>query len=292
MSSSCHLYADDLQIYTQAPLVQLHTAIDTINKDLECISNWSKSYGLNINPLKTQAIVIGSSRMISKIDWFCLPQVIFDGNTISLSKTVKNLGVYLDSHLSWEPQLAEVSRKVFASAASLRRLRNFLPTATKTALAQSLLLPILDYADACYLDLTEEQLNKLERIQNFCIRFIFGLRKYDHVSEFRSKLNWLPIRRRRDLHVLSLLYNILFFPPTPSYLKERFEFLHLSNDFSLRSSCTRQLKTPTSSTTFYQNSFTIRAARLWNALPVDIRHAQSINLFKNMVKKHYMSEGC
>lgn len=174
LSSSYHLYADDLQIYTQAPVDRLHEAIQDTNADLLRIRDWSRSYGLTVNPTKTQIIVIGSSRMISKIDWFRLPQVLFDGVPISISNTVKNLGIYIDRQLSWEPQIAEVSRKVFASAASLRRLRNFLPTTTKTALVQSLLLPILDYADACYLDLTEEQLNKLERLQNFCIRFIFG----------------------------------------------------------------------------------------------------------------------
>ncbi|CAG9137682.1 unnamed protein product [Plutella xylostella] len=54
---------------------------------------------------------------------------------------------------------------------------------------ETVLLPILDYADTCYSDITEEQLNKLERLQNFCMRFIFGLRKYYHISEYLTKLN-------------------------------------------------------------------------------------------------------
>lgn len=131
---------------------------------------------------------------------------------VPLSSQVKNLGVIFDRTLSWVPQISEISRKMFASLGSLRRLRSFLPLATRIALAQSLLLPILDYADICYLDLTEDQLNKLERLQNVCIRFIFGLRKYDHVSEFRTQLKWLPIRHRRNSHILVLLYNILFNP--------------------------------------------------------------------------------
>jgi hypothetical protein len=50
----------------------------------------------------------------------------------------------MDRSLSCLPQVSEVSRKVFAAVGSLRRFRNFLPTATKIALAQTLLLPILD----------------------------------------------------------------------------------------------------------------------------------------------------
>ncbi|RVE52391.1 hypothetical protein evm_003029 [Chilo suppressalis] len=47
----------------------------------------------------------------------------------------------------------------------------------------------------------------------------------DHVPEFRRKLKWLPIRLRRVEHVLTLLYNVLYDPRTPPYLKERFKFL-------------------------------------------------------------------
>lgn len=113
-------------------------------------------------------------------------------------------------YLSWSPQITEVSSKIFAAAVSLRRLQNFLPTNTNVELAQSLLLPILDYGYVSYLDLIEDQLNKLERLQNLCIRFICGLRKYDHISELSSKLMWLPIRSRRNLHIISHLYSVLF----------------------------------------------------------------------------------
>lgn len=289
LSSSYHLYADDLQIYTQAPLEDLSTAIEVTNSDLRKISDWSNSYGLRINPAKTQTIIIGSSRMVSKIDWFRLPQVLFDGTSIQISDTVKNLGILMDKKLSWVPQIAETSRKLFASASSLRRLRNFLPITTKIALAQSLLLPILDYADAAYLDLTEEQLNKLERLQNYCIRFIYGVRKYDHISEFRNKLKWLPIRFRRNTHILSLLYNILFNPSTPPYLKELFRFTHVTHSLNLRSSETLLLKMPVHTTSFYDKSFTVQAIRLWNALPLDIKRAKSLQIFKSMLKNYYLA---
>lgn len=289
LSSSYHLYADDLQIYSQAPLSRLVEAINMVNNDLCYISDWSKSYGLQVNPLKTQVIILGSSRTICNIDWDSLPNIFFEGVKIPYSKTVKNLGIIFDECLTWIPQLEIVSRKTFAAAGSLRRLRNFLPTATKVALAQSLLLPILDYADACYLDLTEDQLNKLERLQNFSIRFIFGLRKYDHVSEFRTKLKWLPIRHRRNAHILSLLYNILFNPSSPQYLKERFEYLSASNSLCLRSSENLMLKFPPHTTSFYDRSFSVEAVRLWNALPLDTKRAPSLNVFKDKVKDHYLS---
>lgn len=289
LSSSYHLYADDLQIYTQACLEDLPAAISLINVDMARIGDWSSRFGLLVNPTKTQVTIIGSARTVSKINWASLPQVSFLSSNIPFSRDVKNLGIYIDSNLSWNKQLQEVSRKLFASAGSLRRLRNFLPTNTKIALAQSLLLPILDYADVSYLDLTQEQLDKLERLQNLSIRFIFGLRKYDHVSEFRNKLKWLPIRLRRNAHILSLLFNVLFNPAAPSYLKERFQFLGVTHTKFLRSSENLKLSIRKHSTCFYDKSFTIQAARLWNALPVEARRAKTPGQFKRLVKEHYLS---
>lgn len=79
---------------------------------------------------------------------------------------------------------------MFAAYLFLRSLEVFLPIPTKISLAQSLLL---DYADACYPDFFESLLNKLESLQNLCIRFIFGLRKFDHIFD-RSKHGRLPLQ--------------------------------------------------------------------------------------------------
>lgn len=288
LTSSYHLYADDLQIYTQAPLSNIAAAVAITNFNLNLITEWSRAHGLKINPIKTQTIIVGSSRLLCNLDWSTVPPVLFDGVAVPYSESVKSLGITIDRYLSWGDQMLVTCRKLYASAGSLRRLRNFLPTATKIALAQTLLLPVLDYADACYLDITEEQLDKLERLQNFCIRFIFGLRKYDHISPYRSMLKWLPIRLRRNMHILSLLFSILFNPLYPNYLKERFEFLHDSNTLSLRSSDNLALKTPVHSSSFYGKSFTVQAVRLWNALPVDIKKSSSLQTFKNKLKQHYL----
>lgn len=281
-----HLYADDFQIYTQAPLEDIPVAITRINADLEKIADWSNRFGLSLNSIKSQVIIIGSPHMISRIDSSTLPKIELDGNVIPLSTYVKDLGILIDNKLSWTDHIKELSKKIYVTYRSLNRLRNFLPISTKVSLAQSLLLPILDYADTSYINLTEDQLDKLERLQNFAIRFVFGLRKYDHVSFFRRKLNWLPIRLRRNAHTLNLLYSILFDPKIPEYLKERFTFLK-NQDFSERSSKRLLLKFPRCNSVFYESSFSVQAVKLWNSLPVNIRQASSKTSFKKMVYDFY-----
>jgi retron-type reverse transcriptase len=284
---SHHLYADDLQIYSHFENEQTDSAIAQMNSELSRIALWAKQCGLLLNPSKSQAILIGSSRLLSKIDISSLPALRLNGSEITISSQVKNLGIILDKHLSWQPQLNEVSRRLFFRFFSLRKYQNLLPISTKILLCQSLLLPIFDYADVAFLDITQEQLLRLERLQNVCIRFIFGLRKYDRVTQFRNELRWLTMAQRRDLHILSLLYSVLFNPSAPYYLRSSFTSL-ASHGLPLRSGARGILQIPTHRSNFFSSSFTARAARLWNEQPVDIRLSPSILCFKRSLKRRFL----
>ena len=152
-------------------------------------------------------MVIGRRFVRSATVVASLMPLYLDGVRIEYADTAKDLRVILDSNLSWCTQVNEV-RKVHFSLHSLKYLPSFLPLKTKITLAQFLIQLIIDHADACYLDGTEELLNKPELSQNLCIRFFFGLRKYDHVSHFRNELMWPPIHLRRKNRMLYLLFNI------------------------------------------------------------------------------------
>ncbi|KAJ8733365.1 hypothetical protein PYW08_001663 [Mythimna loreyi] len=289
LTSNYHLYADDLQLYRHFKVGELAETVAAINNDLENINKWAKSFGLLLNPTKSQALIVGGRYMLSQLDHQSLPPVVYDSVPILYSKSAKNLGVHIDTKLSWDVHIADVSKRVFYSFQSLKRLQKFLPFHTKVTLAQSLLLPLIDYADVCFLDATEVLLNKLERLQNLCIRFIFGLRKYDHVSEFRAKLKWLPIRRRRDTHILSLLYTVLHNPNSPQYLRERFEYF-VPRGKPCRTANSLLLRTPFHTSSRYDGSFSVTAVRLWNSLPLSIRDSPSLEIFKRRIKEHFLSQ--
>nr|XP_034826589.1 UDP-glucuronosyltransferase 2C1-like [Maniola hyperantus] len=173
--SSYHLYADDLQLYISFNAENALDSILKLNRDLEAIRIWTVNHGLLVNPSKTQVMLIGRPRQVSKLDLNSLPPVIFNNLNLPYTTQVKNLGLYISQGLSWSFHVGEISRKVFASMHALKRMQNMLPPKAKLVLVNSLLLPLIDYADICYTDLTEELLNKLDRLLNLCIRYIFGL---------------------------------------------------------------------------------------------------------------------
>ncbi|CAH2238201.1 jg11483 [Pararge aegeria aegeria] len=147
------MYADDIQIHRHSTLGNLGPTVSAINSDLSNISEWSRQYGLKVNPVKSQAIIICSPGLGVRVDWQKAP-VVYNGVTIPYCDTVKDLGLHLDQQLSYSVHVNVLSRRMFATIRSLRRLRSVLPIPTKVMLANSLILYIPDYADACYYNLT------------------------------------------------------------------------------------------------------------------------------------------
>ena len=287
ITSRYHLYADDLQLYEHSSVENIAGVINSLNANLRQISVWSSKYGVNVNPDKCQAIIVGSSRQLAKVEYDKLPNLTYKGTIINFTKTVKDLGVIIDNKLTWGNYVADISRKIYASLHTMMRLKNFLPVQTKIQLVNTLLLPIIDYGDACCLDMNKDLVNKLERILNTCIRFIYNLRKYDRVSSCRRQLGWLSVADRRKCRVLSLIYSILSDPNFPTYLSSDFSYLSSFHDKSLRSQSNLLLSTPHHTSGYMSDSFAVAGVRLWNELPEPIRRAPSREIFKRRVKESF-----
>ena len=213
-------------------------------------------------------------------------QLMYNGTVIPFSPSVKDLGLHIDTTLNWQSQVASVSQRVTGILRSLYRLKNLLPSNTKAMLMQTLVFPIIDYGDVCYFDLNADLLNKLDRLLNNCIRFVFNLRKYDHVSTFRSTLKWFPIRQRRVMRALTTLFSLLTSSTSPIYLTSHFPYVCSNHDLNLRSSSNRLLQCPSHRSDLIHSSFFVQCILQWNTLPLGIRMANSRYSFKIKVREY------
>ena len=72
------------------------------------------------------------------------------------------------------------------------------------------------------LDATCEQKARLQRLQNSCARYIYGIKRRDHVIPYQRRLGWLRTDTRCQYTTVVLLYKIINFR-APSYLYVRFD---------------------------------------------------------------------
>ena len=100
-----------------------------------------------------------------------------------------------------------------------------------------------------------------------------------------SELNLLTFTQRVQYHTCTMVYKALN-GLAPEYISDVFTKVSESHVRNLRSVDNDLLRVPSSRTSYYENSFTISSAKLWNELPLDIRSISALNTFKNTLKAH------
>lgn len=262
------LFADDVQIYIECDVNEINDAINIINEELKNIERFCEHYGIEINPEKTKAIIISSKNNVRKLDYCLLPKIRINNTDVEYVDCARNLGYQLNRTNTSTDHIKKTQQKVYGAINTLYPLKTVLPLNVKLQLYKSLILPIFDYMDIIYHNYGTHGSNadseKLERLQNLCIRYISNVNRRDHITPYRNDLNLLKLYDRRTLHVASMI-NKIFYNEAPPYLNE----LITKNKNMTRSNDKLVIKKPNSN--FHKSSFYIGAPHLWNELPNDIR---------------------
>ena len=167
------------------------------------------------------------------------------------------------------------------------RIRKYLSQQSTETLVHAFITSRLDYCNGLLYGLPDCLLNKLQRVQNACARLILKEQKFCHITPLIFKLHWLPIRYRIEFKILLITFKILNFL-APSYLSSLIS-LRPPSKYNLRNSSDKLLLSHPSfksKATLGDRSFTCAAPKLWNELPLDIRSARTVNIFKAKLKTH------
>ena len=283
--SKYHLYADDLQLYVSFNKTLISSGVQRANEDIASVSEWAKANALQINPNKSKCILIGKANL----EPTNIPHISINNASIPLCTSVKNLGIMMNSNLTWSDHINSIVKKAFYALHFLNRLRDLLPERIKKTLTQTLVLSHVDYCDSLISGLTMKQNQKLQRIQNACVRYVYNIRRSEHLTAYFKKLKWLKIKERRELHQLTLLHKIIK-TGEPSYLASTFRPTHPSHMHNTRSRNNLTLTIPKHRTSSYSNSFLVSAIRSWNKLPTHLRNCSSVSSFKKGVQNLLMQE--
>ena len=161
---------------------------------------------------------------------------------------------------------------------SIRRHKDMLPLDVRKSLVSSLVLPLLDYGSMVCFDMPVDYQSKVQRLQNSCLRFMYDLGKYDHISSYLTCAKWLNMLNRRKYFLLCFLYKVLV-SRCPTYLFNELCFMSTSHRRSNHTSAIT-LRVPFHRTNKLRGAFVITAPLLWNALPPDIRMCKTVITFR------------
>lgn len=251
------LFADDINLLFTGEKQFLDCHEETINYILSLASDWAVINKLGFNPDKTKALVFGS--VDNPLN--CI-SISFNGVRVQLVDKMKCLGVTLDSSLTFECHISAVASRVGMTLRSLYGLDCYLPLNVKIKLAHSLLMTHIVYCLDVYSGTSKTNLKRLRLIYNRIVRYIFGLKLSDSVSGYSLDFLHCSFDNFIKIRVLLTLHRMVATNTPPSVL----DFFNFS-----RSTRHPELVLPRISNSMYERSFLVRASRIWNSLPFDLK---------------------
>ena len=219
------------------------------------------------------------------IDEINLPRIEISGIALKRKREVYDLGVLLDENLSWEKHCDKIIGKAYGKLREAYRAKNFLNRKSKIVIVESYVLSQFNYCDTIMQNLSMAVKDKIQKLQNACTRFIFGLRKYDHISQHFKELNSLNMNNRRILHSASQMHKITL-GKAPTYLCSKIRYRNAFHLHNTRGNT--MLHIPAYRNTYGRDRFFRKVAQSYNRFLglQGFTRNMSISNFKKKLKGH------
>jgi len=268
----CKLYADDLKLYS---IVESPTDHQTMQYALNRLFKWADTWQLNISYKKCSALPVGSL----SLDYV----FTFGSNTVSNVSCVRDLGVLIDSNLSFAEHISHIVAKAHARACLIHKCFLSRDTSTLVRAFITYVRPLLEYCSCVWSPHLKNSIYKIESVQRKFTKRLRGLSKLSY-SDRLEALNLPSLELRRLRIDLTWCYKILFgvvdvpvddffaFSPVKHTRGHSFKLFKRRSNTCARSSF-----------------FSVRVVNAWNSLPYDTNF-NSVAGFKRSIAKADFSE--
>ena len=123
--------------------------------------------------------------------------------------------------------------------------------------------------------------NLMEKVINFAVRTVIGLKTYDHISQARTELEWVTFEAMIKLRDVHCIYHIMWNDEGSARMRSLIE---RRSQVSLRSTRTSDdetvLHTSRCRLQATKSSFPHRAVATWNSLPSSVRRSSAVRFKK------------
>ena len=132
------MYADDTTLFCS--IDKLNDRNIVINEHLDKVSTWMKSNKLVLNSKKTKYMLFHKHNKI-------VPtlELKINDNSIDQVSTFNFLGLHINSQLTWQTHIDEISKKISRVIGLIYKLQYILPQKILLSLYNTLILPQINY---------------------------------------------------------------------------------------------------------------------------------------------------
>jgi hypothetical protein len=117
--------------------------------------------------------------------------VVVAGVAISYLSKISDLGMTLNDRLTFDDHINDLCSKVHYSLRNLWSASEYISSKLKLRLVKALVNPQFLFGYVLFRMADSTGLRKLEVAFNYCVWFVYGLRRNDHVSQYTYLLTYL-----------------------------------------------------------------------------------------------------
>ena len=206
---------NDTKLSSSATLEDFGLAVENVQSCVDDVMSWMSSNKLKLNPDKTEVMVVGSR--YSPLESFGMTSVNIGGSSVNFQKKCRYLGVVLDNKLTLDAFIGSTCSSCRYDIRRIACIRKYLTQSAAAKLMSALVISRLDYCNALLASASQDQINRLQMIQNHAARVVMRKRIRDHITPVLHELHWLPIEYRYKFKIATLAYR-QFQGSLPSYL--------------------------------------------------------------------------
>ena len=150
-----------------------------MNEEFKSVVKYCAINKSSINFSKTNYILVSSSRLSGSINV----------NNIKIKSQIKYLGVYIDQHLHWGPQIKHINNKLAKNIGITTKLRCYVNLHTMKQLYYSFIYPYLTYAITSWGSACKTWLNRIRNKENKFIPLIFFAHSRENATSYYNLLD-------------------------------------------------------------------------------------------------------
>ena len=164
-----------------------------MSEHLQRIFQWTFTNKLLLNPDNTKLVVFGSRPLVRKVEGLHLSLL---GKELTPAKSAKDFSVILDPNLTYKDHISKTVSTCMSRLGQINRVKHVLDKDTLTIVVNCLVFSKLFYCSNDWINTTESNLDKVQKVQNFACRVISGVKKFDYITPVLRVMQWLPIRQQ------------------------------------------------------------------------------------------------
>lgn len=279
------LFADDTQFCLS--LANVQEVEDRLSAVMLDIRQWMNSRQLKLNEDKTECLFVG--RELDR-DRMNVQSLSVNNTDITVGDQVKNLGVLLDTELLMKDQISHVVKVAGYHLRNISFIKKYLDENSIKKLISNHVISKLDYTNSVYYGLPNYLLKKLQLIMNRAARLIKGRSLRDRVTPILIELHWLPVKAR-IVYKQCVMVRQAIRHGKPKYVRDMLTDFRTDSDIILRHDDDGyRLMEPRFYKEAGRRAFVNCAPRLYNAIPANIKMAETVDVFKKRLKTYLFTE--